>query len=178
MPTISLAFQGYKTQMIKIMKFFAGFIIFILPLIVSASCTTEEGALLDSIIPDSTQTSELMKDTIDIFIGDSHFTAILESNATANEFKKMLPLTISMKDLNSNEKFFDFPENLPANASNPGTNNSGDLMLWGSNTLVLFYKTFNTSYSYTRLGKIENPSGLSQALGSGNVAVTFKLVTN
>ena len=109
-------------------------------------------------------------------MGNKKFTAILESNNTANEFKKMLPLTISMKDLNNNEKFFDFPNNLPTNASNPRTINSGDLMLWGSNTLVLFYKTFNTSYSYTRLGKIENPSGLAEALGSGNVTVTFEVL--
>jgi hypothetical protein len=165
--------------MIKIMKLSASIIIFILPLIVSASCTTEEAALLENNVPDSaSQTSELMKDTINIIIGGNHFTAILESNAAANEFKKMLPLTISMKDLNSNEKFFDFSDNLPTNASNPRTINTGDLMLWGSNTLVLFYKTFNTSYSYTRLGKIENPSGLSQALGSGNVTVSFELLQN
>lgn len=163
--------------MINIMKLSASIILFILPLIVSASCTTEEAALLENKVPDSTpQTSELMKDTINIIIGDNHFTAILESNAAANEFKKMLPLTINMEDLNSNEKFFDFSTNLPANASNSRTINSGDLMLWGSNTLVLFYKTFNTSYSYTRLGKIENPSGLAEALGSGNVTVTFEVL--
>jgi hypothetical protein len=164
--------------MIKIIKFSASIIILILPLIVWASGTTKETGLLDNNIHDSaTQTSERMKDTIVIIIGDSHFSALLESNAAANEFKKMLPLTISMKDLNSNEKFFDLSNNLPANASNPRTINSGDLMLWGSNTLVLFYKTFNTSYSYTRLGKIENPSGLAQALGSGNVTVTFELIS-
>ncbi|WP_245970297.1 cyclophilin-like fold protein [Pseudochryseolinea flava] len=116
-----------------------------------------------------------MKDTVLITIGSNQFTATLESNAAATEFKKMLPLTINMKDLNSNEKFFDLASNLTTNAANPRTINSGDLMLWGSNTLVLFYKSFNTSYSYTRLGKIENPSGLSQALGSGNVTVTFEL---
>jgi hypothetical protein len=83
-----------------------------------------------------------------------------------------------MKDLNSNEKFFDLSSNLTANASNPRTINAGDLMLWGSNTLVLFYKTFNTSYSYTRLGKIENLSGLWQALGSASVTVIFELAPN
>lgn len=157
------------------MRFFL--CILILPLIVSASCATEDVALLDNNVPESpSQNSVLMKDTIVMTVGNKQFTAILESNNTAIAFKKMLPLTIIMKDLNSNEKFFDLPKNLPANASNPRTINEGDLMLWGSNTLVLFYMTFNTSYSYTRLGKIENPSGLAQTLGSGNVTVTFELL--
>ena len=161
------------------MKISASIIIFIFPLIVSASCITEDAALLENNVPRSaSQTSEFMKDTINIIIGDNHFTAILESNPAAIELKKMLPLTINMKDLNSNEKFFDLPSILPTNASSPATIKSGDIMLWGSNTLVLFYKTFNTSYSYTRLGKIENPSGLLEALGSGNVKVTFELLAN
>jgi hypothetical protein len=164
--------------MIKIMKLSASIIIFIVPVIVSASCAHQEASLLENNVVNSSQTSELMKDTIEIIIGENHFTAILESNAAAKEFKKMLPLTINMKDLNSNEKFFDLSSNLPANASNPRTINSGDLMLWGSNTLVIFYKTFNTSYNYTRLGKIENPSGLSQVLGSRNVTVTLELMVH
>jgi hypothetical protein len=163
----------------KLMKLSASVVLFILPLMLSASCTTEEAALLENSVPETApQTSELMKDTITIIIGSTSFTAILESNTAANEFKKMLPLTINMTDLNSNEKFFDLPGNLPTNAANPRTINSGDLMLWGSNTLVLFYKTFNTSYSYTRLGKIENPSALAQALGTGNATVTFELLNN
>ena len=80
-----------------------------------------------------------------------------------------------MHDLNSNEKYFDFANGLPTNASNPGTIQNGDLMLYGSRTLVLFYKSFPTSYSYTKLGRIENTSGLSAALGSGTVSVTFEL---
>ena len=84
-------------------------------------------------------------------------------------------MTVNVKELNGNEKYFDLPDNLPANASNPGTIQTGDLMLYGSNTVVLSYKTFSTSYNYTALGHIDNPSALAATLGSGNIMVKFEL---
>ena len=110
-----------------------------------------------------------------ITIGSSTFRARLYDNATATAFKGMLPMTVNMSELNGNEKYFDLPVNLPTNASNPGTIQTGDLMIYGSNTLVLFYKTFSTSYSYTRLGRINDTKGLASAVGSGRVTVTYKL---
>lgn len=84
-------------------------------------------------------------------------------------------MTVNMVELNGNEKYVDLPGNLPTNASNPGTIQTGDLMLYGSSTLVLFYKTLSTSYSYTRIGRIDDPSGLAAAVGSGNIRVTYEL---
>ena len=120
-----------------------------------------------------TANTDTMK--IKITIGTNVFTATLQNNATVTAFKANLPMTLNMNELNGNEKYFDLTNNLPVNASNPGTIHAGDLMLYGSNTLVLFYKTFSTSYSYTRLGSVDNPSSLAIALGSGNVKVGFEL---
>ena len=109
-----------------------------------------------------------------IKIGNSTFIAMLYNNATVTAFKSMLPLTVNMVELNGNEKYVDLPRSLPTNASNPGTIQNGDLMLYGYSTLVLFYKSFSTSYSYTRLGRIDDVTGLVAALGSGNVNVSFE----
>ena len=109
-----------------------------------------------------------------ITIGSNSFTGTLYKNASVTAFKEQLPMTMNMKELNGNEKYFDLPTYLPHNALNPGTIQSGDLMLYGSSTVVLFYKTFSTSYNYTALGRIDNPSALAAALGRGNVTVTFE----
>ena len=110
-----------------------------------------------------------------IKIGNHTFTATLHDNATAAAFKSMLPMTVNMVELNRNEKYVDLSRDLPTKASNPGTIQTGDLMLYGSSTLVLFYKTFSTTYSYTGIGSIDDVTGLADAVGSDNVTVAFEL---
>jgi hypothetical protein len=110
-----------------------------------------------------------------ITIGTSAFTATLYNNTTVTALKTRLPMTINMRELNGNEKYVDLPHNLPADASNPGTIQAGDLMLYGSSTFVFFYKSFPTSYSYTPMARIDDTSGLTAALGSGNITVTLAL---
>lgn len=112
---------------------------------------------------------------INIIVGSKTFTATILENETVENFLLLLPLTVEMADLNRNEKFYRLSKNLPTNPSNPGTIKTGDLMLWGANTMVIFYQTFSTSYPYTRLGKVDDPAGLAEALGAGNVTVTFEL---
>ncbi|TVZ16970.1 cyclophilin-like fold protein [Maribacter sp. MAR_2009_72] len=110
---------------------------------------------------------------IKITVNSQIFTATLLDNTTAKAFKELLPMTIQMNELNGNEKYYDLPKSLPTNSTNPESIKNGDLMLYGSKTLVLFYKTFPTSYSYTKLGSIDDITGLEKALGSGNLSITF-----
>ncbi len=109
---------------------------------------------------------------VKVTINGQEFSAVLYDNETARAFKAMLLVTITMNDLNGNEKYHYFNNALPADSTRPGTINEGDLMLYGSSCLVLFYETFQSSYSYTRIGYIEDTSRLRDALGSGDVTVS------
>ena len=106
-------------------------------------------------------------------VGERRFAVTMSDNAAARAFASQLPLTLDMGELNGNEKHAELPTPLPAKASRPGTIRNGDLMLYGAETLVVFYVTFTSSYSYTRLGRIDDPAGLFQALGPGAVQVVF-----
>lgn len=109
-------------------------------------------------------------------VGERRFTVTLADTQAARAFAARLPLTLHMTDLNANEKEFNLSEALPANPSRPGTLRHGDLMLWGANTVVVFYLTFDSPYSYTRLGRVDDPTGLAQALGPNSVQVSFSML--
>ncbi len=111
---------------------------------------------------------------INVTIGSTTFAATIEDSETGRAFYDMLPLTLNMSELNGNEKYCYLDTSLPTASYRPGTINAGDIMLYGSSCVVLFYETFNSGYSYTRIGAVINPDGLAQALGSGNVTVKFE----
>lgn len=106
-------------------------------------------------------------------VGERRFAITLADTEAARAFVAQLPLTLDMPDLNGNEKHVKLPKPLPANATRPGTIRNGDLMLWGADTLVVFYLTFESPYSYTRLGRIEDAAALPQVLGRGQVRIAF-----
>lgn len=111
---------------------------------------------------------------IKISAGRKTFSAKLYKNKTTEALMKKLPMTINMSELNGNEKYYYFSDSLPTDAKKPSQIKAGDIMLYGDDCLVLFYKSFSTSYSYTSLGYVEDADGLAKALGSGSVKVTFK----
>lgn len=115
------------------------------------------------------ETSQTMR----IEIGNQTFTATLADNETAVAFLALLPMTVTMNDLNGNEKYCNLASDLPTASYRPGTIRSGDIMLYGSDCVVLFYETFSSAYSYTRIGQVDDPTGLAAAVGTGRVTVTF-----
>ena len=118
--------------------------------------------------------NETMERNITISVNGTSFAATLADNDAAQAFAAMLPLTLDMNEMNGNEKYHYLSDELPTDSYRPGTIQAGDLMLYGSSCIVLFYETFSSGYSYTRLGQIDNPEGLDAVLGSGNVSVRFE----
>ena len=114
-----------------------------------------------------------LNNTINLKINNKEYKLILYDNQTAKEFLSMMPLTITMNDLNANEKYHNLNKTLTTQSSRGGSIKTGDFMLYGNNCLVLFYENFSTSYSYTKIGYIENTSGLKDLLGKGSVEITF-----
>jgi hypothetical protein len=128
-----------------------------------------------SFVSNNNHDHTTMSNQIKMAVGNRSFIITLADNTTAAAFKKLLPITVNMIELNGNEKYCDLPGRLPVKATRPSVIQAGDLMLYGSNTLVLFYETFSTNYSYTNIGNVDDVTGLAKAVGSGNAVVTFQL---
>ncbi len=106
-------------------------------------------------------------------VNEHRFEVILEDHATAHAFASQLPLTLQMEELNGNEKHGQLSGTLPTDEKRPGIIHNGDIMLYGNQTLVVFYKTFSSIYSYTRIGQVKQPEELQKILGSRNVEIIF-----
>lgn len=104
-----------------------------------------------------------------ITINNKKYKATLEDNETVSAFLKILPQEFNMEELNGNEKYIYMDHSLPTKSSNPKYIEAGDIMLYGDNCLVIFYKSFETTYQYTKIGHIDNLTNL----GNGNITAKF-----
>ena len=110
---------------------------------------------------------------MNIQIDNKTFTVIVENNRTVKELYQKLPITLEMSDLNNNEKYCYLDFTLPTASTSVKNITKGDVMLFGNSCLVIFYKSFTTSYSYTKIGHIENPADIETALGKKDIKVEF-----
>ena len=112
---------------------------------------------------------EEFMDKVNITINNKEYILELEDTKTTREFLNILPLNITMEELNGNEKYIYLENRFTTNSSVPEIINKGDVMLYGNNCLVIFYKTFTTTYSYTKIGHINN----LEEMDGDNITVTI-----
>lgn len=140
-----------------------------------SGCNDEENLpVLQTPPPPVQNPTTVAKRYISITVNGKIFKASLEDKRTARAFEQILPLEVDMIELNGNEKYFYLDDDLPTDSVRVQQIRAGDLMLYESNCVVLFYNDFKTNENYTRLGKIENPEGLAEILGNGNVHIKFE----
>jgi len=116
-----------------------------------------------------------MVDKMKVQIGEYIFTATLEKNEASSQLVEMMnkePIVLAMDDYSGFEKVGSLGKTLSRSDKQTVTQ-SGDIVLYNGNNIVLFYGS--NSWSYTRLGKIDDPTNLEKALGSGSVTVTLSV---
>lgn len=106
--------------------------------------------------------------------GNLTFDVTLYDNAATKSLRALLPVTLVMSDM-PHEKYCYPGFSLPADAKKVSRIEAGDLMLWGDDCIVIFYESFSTSYSYTPLGKVNDVSGLKEALTGGNTRIELSV---
>lgn len=114
--------------------------------------------------------SEAKMSNIKVIINDTTYVLNLENNKTVEEFIDLLPQEYQMSELNGNEKYVYMDNVLTINSYNPEHIEKGDVMLYGDNCLVIFYRSFDTSYRYTKIGHIDN----LEDLGHDSIIVKFE----
>lgn len=123
------------------------------------------------------ETEKTGDNTMKIMVGDTTFTAILADNSSAEALKELLsdgPLTIEMSDYANMEKVGPIGTSLPRNDEQI-TTGAGDIILYQGTSLTIYYDV--NSWNFTRIGKIHGVTKeeLLEALGDGDVTVTFSL---
>ena len=110
-----------------------------------------------------------------LLINNKEYSITLEDNETVDALINNMPLNLSMSNLNGNEFYTYLDFTLPTNSYNPGKINKGDIYLYGNNCLVIFYESFNTSYSYTKIGKLDDIETLDNIKDKNNIVVSLEI---
>ena len=112
---------------------------------------------------------------MNVQVGDYAFTATLENNTAVSELVDMMkdgPVTIAMDDYSGFEKVGSLGRSLTRNDSQT-TTHAGDIVLYNGNNIVMFYGS--NSWSYTKIGKVDDLTDWEKALGNGSITAVFTL---
>ena len=145
-------------------------------LIIRKFCLTFTIILCLIFLGDTTSSNIHRKehDTVIISLNNKDHQLKTENNATVKALYQRLPLRMNMHDLNGNEKYYNLPKKLPSNDKKIKNIKKGDVLLYNSNCIVIFYKDIKTSYKYTRIGHIKDFSKLATNFSADDITVVIK----
>ncbi len=140
-------------------------------------CSADKGEKTETLARSAAtdENSEEENKKMTVSVGGKDFAVTLEDNAAAAELIQMMqenPVTIDMRDYSGFEKVGSLGRNLTT-SNEQMTTATGDIVLYNGNQIVIFYGS--NSWSYTRLGKVDDLTDWEDALGNGNVSVTFSV---
>ena len=165
------------------------FIIFAIMFLVPKNDKKEISNNIEIINNDKVQNNEISNNTITENKSDESMNTVyikvnnnvlnieLEENSATIELKERLKngdIVVNAHEYGGFEKVGDLGFSLPREDTNI-TTSAGDIVLYQGNQISLFYNS--NSWSYTKLGKIQNISSseLESILGNGDVTITITL---
>ena len=147
----------------------------VLVLCLAACSTASHPSPTSTISPESKEDTTVDTHTFYLTVEGVTFPATFADNQGAEALADLLtdgPLTLSLEDYGGFEKVGSLGQSLPTSNTHMSTQ-SGDIVLYQGNQIVLFYGS--NAWSYTPLGQVTDLTGWQEALGHGDVTVTFSL---
>ena len=120
---------------------------------------------------DDSGTGDISEMKMIVNVNGTEFKATLENNSAAETLVSMIesnPLELDLRDYGGFEKVGALGFSLPSR-NRQITTRSGDIVLYQGNQIVMLYGS--NSWSYTKLGHIDDLHGWEDALGRGDVTV-------
>ena len=131
----------------------------------------EFGGIIDwtgDIVTDETETEQA---DIRLSIVETEVPVTWEENASVEELRALLPLTINMSMYGGFEQVGPIGQSITSDDQQT-TTDCGDIVLYSGNQLVIFFGS--NSWAYTRLGHIDlSQEKMTDLLGNGDVTITL-----
>ena len=106
-----------------------------------------------------------------LYIGETEVPVTWEENASMEELRTLLPLTIEMSMYGGFEQVGPVGQRITSDDQKTVTD-YGDVVLYSGDQIVVFYGS--NSWAYTRLGHIDlSQEEMTDLLGNGDVIITL-----
>ncbi len=143
---------------------------------VSAEASTESTSEATAAASTEATTSETAKEkTMVLKIGETQVPVTWEENASVAELRELAAdgIRIDMSMYGGFEQVGPIGRSITSDDAQT-TTSSGDIVLYSSNQIVIFYGS--NSWSYTRLGKISlSEAEMTDLLSNGDVSITLTM---